>query len=139
MNSKIDPIFWRVHKWTSNVDWNSLFFGGCKSELQFLIPFWNSPLSFFFFGWIEIYHGRKKTKNRMGIFFFFFFFKKKRKRKKEASSLTTAQKGRRGGSYSQHQNFQGSITRFGGSKKLNKIHCLLLSTTSAVKRPCTKM
>ena len=137
MNSKIDPIFWRVHKWTSNVDWNSLFFGGCKSELQFLIPFWNSPLSFFFF-LDELKYIIEERKPRTE-WEFFFFFKKKRKRKKEASSLTTAQKGRRGGSYSQHQNFQGSITRFGGSKKLNKIHCLLLSTTSAVKRPCTKM
>ena len=55
-------------------------------------------------------------------------------KKKEASSLTTAQKEdwHSGGSYSQYQNFQGSITRFEGSKKINKIQSLLLSTISAI-------
>ena len=31
-----------------------------------------------------------------------------------------------------YQNFQGSITRFEGSKKINKIQSLLLSTISAI-------
>ena len=81
------------------------------------------------------------------ILFLFFYFgdelkyfieKRKPRRKPLPSRVTIAQKGEghRGGSYSQHQNFQGSITRFEGPRKLTnfKVFCYPHIYSNPVKR-----